>query len=332
VNKELLGHQLKKNIYNRVGTLLIPTKSILSVELLELLDNHHIELDPNDSEKIDNEKLIASAAAEIRDIFSGMRGSQGIPMEELSGRILPSISNVAETPDLFSLLADLQSKDDYTYRHNVGVAVFSNMIGRWLHLKGPDLAELTLAATFHDVGKIDIADRILNKPGKYTDEEYEQMKHHAAIGYEIIKSHPELTDRAALVALQHHEREDGTGYPKGITGEEIDYFSKIVAVADIFHALSTHRVYRPAMPFYKVMQMMREESFGKLNSHICRMFIQRMMELTVGNTVTLTNGQLGKVILINPEMPERPLVAVDHTFIDLSKTAAVQIEALTGAR
>jgi HD-GYP domain-containing protein (c-di-GMP phosphodiesterase class II) len=326
---ELLGCQLNKDIFNHLGILLIVKNSILTSDHILLLNNHHIAIEATDVDHPESERLIASAAAEIEEIFSSIRSTQNIPVNEVQSRILPSISIVAETPDLFHLLAGLQAKDDYTYRHNVGVAVFSNMIGKWLHLSNSDLADLTLAATFHDVGKIYIADEILNKPGKFTDSEYEQMKRHTILGYEIIKKNPSLAERVALVAIQHHEREDGTGYPFGIKGEEMDFFSKIVAVADIFHALSTHRVYREALPFYKIIQIMREESFGRLNSSICRMFIQRMMELTVGGLVTLSSGQKGKVVLINPAFPERPLVAVDNQFIDLSKADNVHIESLS---
>jgi HD-GYP domain-containing protein (c-di-GMP phosphodiesterase class II) len=112
----------------------------------------------------------------------------------------------------------------------------------------------------------------------------------------------------------------------------MDYFSKIVAVADIFHALSTHRVYRQAMPFSKVMQIMREESFGRLNSHICHLFIQRMMELTVGNEVLLSDGRSGIVVLVHPATPERPLVDLGTSFVDLSQTSHLHIVALSGVR
>jgi HD-GYP domain-containing protein (c-di-GMP phosphodiesterase class II) len=323
-----LGYHLKRDIYNHLGILLIAKDSVLSVDHLNLLCNHKIELEEADLEKAETEKLIASAAAEIENIFFTIKSSQRIPIDEVHNRILPSISTVAETPDLFHLLAGLQAKDDYTYRHNVGVAVFSHMIGKWLHLNRSEVEDLTLAATFHDVGKIYISNEILNKPGKFTDSEFEHMKKHTTLGYEIIKNNPNLSDQIALVAVQHHEREDGSGYPYGIKGEDMDFFSKIVAVADIFHALSTHRVYRTAMPFYKIMQIMREESFGRLDSHICMIFIQRMMELTVGSPVTLSNGQMGKVVLINPAFPERPLVAVDEQFVDLSQTDNIQIESL----
>src|SRR5690606_23577733 len=154
------------------------------------------------------------------------------------------IQNVSENTNVLQLFVALQAKDDYTYRHNIAVGALANLIGNWMNLDHQALMQLTTAALLHDVGKVLISESILNKPGKLTDEEYAIMKKHTIYGYEILNDTVGISHRQALVALQHHERMNGSGYPMGIKRDNIDLFSRIVAVADIFHAMTSNRVYR----------------------------------------------------------------------------------------
>ncbi len=331
----LTGRKNKHDIFNSFGLLLIPKHTVLKKEHIEILRKHDIsiadhELEPGEETPQTPEKLIDRATEEIRDIFQTIRTIQKIPMAEVRSRIIPCISQAAENPSLFSILSGLQAKDDYTYRHNIGVGVMAALLGKWLHLSSEELSLLTVSAALHDVGKINIPDSILNKPGKFTDAEYELMKRHTVMGYEIIQNTPGLNPRVALVALQHHEREDGGGYPYGITGEQMDVFSKIVAVSDVFHALASNRIYRRAVPFYRVMEQMLNEGFGKLNTEICAVFVQRMMDMSVGSEVVLTNGMRGQIVLIHPHDPVNPLVRSGDRYIDLSKEREIHLEQIVG--
>ncbi|WP_138882260.1 HD-GYP domain-containing protein [Paenibacillus mesophilus] len=314
------------------GVVLIPCDTILNREHAEFIERHHIPLDLLELEKLPhhttNESLISKATEEIKEIFHYMRRKGTVPLEEVQRSIIPTIHQAAEYPTLYSVLSGLQAKDDYTYRHNIGVGVISTMIGKWLKLSEADLGLLTIAATLHDVGKIRIDDHILNKPGKYTNEEYAIMKQHTVFGYEIICNTPGIDRQVALAALQHHEREDGKGYPEGIQGSDISYFGKIVAVADVFHAMTSKRVYKDASPFYQVMQQMISDSFGKLNPVICSVFVQRMMEMSVGSEVTLTDGRIGRILMVHPGDPVNPSVLVGDEYIDLRKNHHLHIDRL----
>ncbi|BCJ86016.1 HD-GYP domain-containing protein [Effusibacillus dendaii] len=269
--------------------------------------------------------MINEATEQIKEIFLSLHSSEHVPIDQITSDIIPAIKQATENTGVFKLLAELQSKDDYTYRHNIAVGVIATLIGKWLNLDEPDLSHLTLAATLHDIGKVKIPLEIFNKPGRLTDIEYRLIKKHAQYGYNILKNSKGIPHRVALVALQHHEREDGGGYPAGLTGEHIDTFSKIVAVADVFHAMTSKRTYHEARPFYQVISEMREGGFGQLDGTITLTFIQKIMEQMVGEYVTLTNGRQAKVILINQYDPANPLVQVGNQFIDLSKDTAVHI-------
>lgn len=270
---------------------------------------------------------IDDCTAAIENIFEQIRHNKNkrIPMLEVRNEVIPFIQQVSEKNDFYGVLAALQSKDDYTYRHNVAVGILSTLLGKWLKLKPEDLSMLTIAATLHDIGKMRIPDELLTRPGPLTNEEYQLMKKHTTYGYEMIRDTIGTNHMQALVALQHHERMDGSGYPFGVLGNRITDFSKIVAVADVFHAMTSDRFYRKASPLYEVLLQMEENVFGKLDPYICRVFINKLMQSMIGNEVELTDGRTGKIIMILATDPLRPLVNIDEDFIDLSKHRSLGI-------
>lgn len=341
----LVGARLNRDLFNVYGSLLVSSKTVLDQDHIDLLIRNNVELDLRDfvmpegrdvfpvaefKEAPSNDVVVSQAAEECKRIFEAIREEGIVPMDEINSHLLPSVYEAADYPSLYSVLSGLQAKDDYTYRHNIGVGVISTMIGRWLKLDEQALDLLTTAATLHDVGKINIEDDILNKPGRFTDDEYSVMKRHTTFGYEIIKKTRNLNDKVALVALQHHEREDGRGYPNGIKGGSIDYFSKIVAVADVFHAMTSKRVYKDANPFYEVIGQMKADGFGKLDPSIVSVFVRRVMEMSVGSFAELTDGRVARIVLVNEWHPVEPLVEANGVFIDLSKDKSVKLHKIVG--
>ncbi|MEH7224368.1 HD-GYP domain-containing protein [Bacillus sp. JJ1566] len=269
---------------------------------------------------------LEEAIDQVQDIFYFVKRHTKLPLAEIKQTVIPIIQTASEIPQFFHLFYQLQSADDYTYRHNIGVGVIATLIGKWLTLSDKDLTALTIAATLHDIGKTKIPTEILNKPGKLTKAEYEVVKKHTIYGYEILKNTEGISHEISLVALQHHEREDGKGYPFGLKGSRISYFSKIVAVADVFHAMSSNRVYHDATPFYQVIKQMNDDMFGKLDPTILVPFLQQIMNALIGHPVLLTDGQIGRIKYINPFDLLNPLVEVSNTIIDLSVQKSIQIE------
>lgn len=305
--------------------------TLLSAEHIRLINQHKITLESHDVVQLDSAEFfqlaIDDCTAAIENIFEQLRHNKNkrIPMLEVRNEVIPFIQQVSEKNDFYGVLAALQSKDDYTYRHNVAVGILSTLLGKWLKLKPEDLSMLTIAATLHDIGKMRIPDELLTRPGPLTAEEYQLMKKHTTYGYEMIRDTIGTNHLQALVALQHHERMDGSGYPFGVLGNRITDFSKIVAVADVFHAMTSDRFYRKASPLYEVLLQMEENVFGKLDPYICRVFINKLMQSMIGNEVELTDGRTGKIIMILATDPLRPLVNIDDDFIDLSKHRSIGI-------
>jgi response regulator RpfG family c-di-GMP phosphodiesterase len=174
-------------------------------------------------------------------------------------------------------IAEEHSKE--TGLHIQRVASYSFILAR---LAGLDFKEATIlrdVSPMHDIGKLGIPDAILNKPGKFTDEEYEIMKKHPQIGYNMLKnSKRELLKKAAIVAYEHHERWDGKGYPQGIKGEEIHIFGRITAIADVFDALASDRVYKKAWPMEKILKLFEEEKGKQFDPHLTQLFLDNINE------------------------------------------------------
>jgi HD-GYP domain-containing protein (c-di-GMP phosphodiesterase class II) len=156
------------------------------------------------------------------------------------------------------------------------------------------------------------------------------MKKHTIYGYDMIKNTVGSAHRHSIVALQHHEREDGSGYPLGLTGDKLDILSKIVAVADVFHAMTSKRVYHEAIPFHQVLHKMQQDAFGKLDPTITTVFMDKIMSKTIGSETLLTDGRRGRVVMINPHNRMNPLVSVNNDFIDLSKDSSLNMLQVLG--
>lgn len=326
---EIIGKASNFDIYNDNGLLLLPKYTKITSEHIEWLEQHQIKLTADDVSDIDTNdyfQRVNHAVEKSKEVFDEVRHTMQLPLGYIEENIIPSMSDITVGAHVIDLFMSLQAKDDYTYRHNIAVGALASMVGKWLDFTPEKTSELAMAGYLHDIGKMRIPESILNKPGPLTDEEFAFMKKHTVFGYDIIKTTPGTTDRQATVALQHHERMDGSGYPYGLTRDKIDIFSRIVGVVDVFHAMTSRRVYRNAAPFYQVLHEMNVESFGQLDPMITRLFIEKMMLSLIGHNVLLTNGREANIIMIHKHDPIHPLIRVDDHFIDLSKDRSLHIE------
>ncbi|MGZ9583257.1 HD-GYP domain-containing protein [Paenibacillus marinisediminis] len=229
----------------------------------------------------------------------------GKPFLELMENIIDDISSNSEA---MVMLGDIQTTDYYVYRHSLNVCVYSTMFGIHYGYNREDLKTLAMGALLHDIGKTQIKAETLNKPGRLTTEEYEHMKTHAEIGYRILKDIPNIPLLTAHCAFQHHERLNGSGYPRGIQSKEIHEFAKWIAIADSYDAMTTHRVYRTAMMPHEALEILYTGSNTLYEQHMLQLFRDRIAVYPLGMTVELSTGEIGVVSQINPQYPQRPII------------------------
>jgi putative nucleotidyltransferase with HDIG domain len=324
-----IGRMVKHDIICKTGLLLIPSRTIVTRGHLKLLEQHQIDLSDMatffEEPLTQAELLVQEATRYTEDLFYRVRINRKIPLLDIRSQLIPTIQEVAKHTDLFEIMDSIKAKDKYTYKHSVGVSVLSTLIGKWMRLSSAELSLLTLAGLLHDVGKMSISDEILLKPGALTEEEYEEIKRHTVYGYEMLKDASGLNPRVALVALQHHERVMGTGYPLRLKNDQLDQLSRIVAVADTFHAMTSMRPYQKAKPFHEAVENLRDSAFYGLDPHIVHVLLENIFTHLVGRTVVLSDGQCGEVIYLNPHEHYRALVQVNERFLDLSIERELQI-------
>ena len=228
----------------------------------------------------------------IRDLFD-----QIVREMKSKGNILLNLSNIYST-------------DNFLYHHSVNVSVMAVAIGIELGLSEKQLLDLGVGTLLHDVGKLRIPEEIINKPGRLTDEEYAIMKKHAEYGYEILRQQDDISAVSAHVALQHHERFDGTGYPRGLAGEEIHLFGRISAVADVYEALTANRVYRKGHLPHEALELLLGSCGLNFDTTIVQTFLKTIAIYPVGMTVRLNTGEVGVVSSVLRAHPQRPTVRI----------------------
>ncbi|HPT86627.1 MAG TPA: HD-GYP domain-containing protein [Bacillota bacterium] len=193
--------------------------------------------------------------------------------------------------DVVYNMLDIRSYDNYTYAHSVNVCTIALIIGSAMGMSRCDLEYLGIGALLHDIGKIFVDAEILNKPGSLKPEEYDRVKNHTWDGYELLKEKIGMNYISSHVAFQHHEREDGSGYPRGITGDQIHRFAKIVAVADVYDAMTSYRVYKNAMPSHVVLNKIKAEADRKFNSTVVQCLEKMVAPYPIGSLLLLSNGE-----------------------------------------
>lgn len=271
-------------------------------------------------------RRVEEASQQMEDIFEYIKVKEDVPIHEIKKDIVPVMKEAAEIPHVYHLFEELHEKDDYTFRHNICVGVIAGLIGKWLGYNETQIRELELAGLLHDIGKTKVPLYVLNKPSTLTNAEYNQLKNHTIYGYSLLRRTADLPESVSLVALQHHERNDGLGYPFRISSDQIHAYAKIMAIADVFHAMLSERPYKPAVPLYDVLMQMDSNKFGQLDPEIMFIFLHNMMETLVGKKVCLTDGSIGTVIMNHPFHPTKSIIHLDgNSIVDLQKDKHLKI-------
>ncbi|HTY78994.1 MAG TPA: HD domain-containing phosphohydrolase [Candidatus Bathyarchaeia archaeon] len=271
-----------------------------------------------------------TSAREIVSAVEGRRTQQKFESAPSTGRLLAQVDTVVgEVLDrpVLTGLNSIRSHDTYIFDHSLDVMTTATVIGKLLGYDRGTLRKLAVGSLLHDIGKIFVDDAILRKAGRYTEEEAQRVRDHCVLGYLFVRDSLRLGVLAAHMAYQHHERQDGTGYPRGLTGTNrivhgleihvpghINPLAEIVAIADFHDARSSNRPHRPASPPDQVWRMIRDRAGTHLNREMVELFLSVLPPYPVGTRVAVTSGRwqghLGVVARFDRHAMTRPVIRI----------------------
>ena len=318
--------KLGKAIYNENGRILINKGVALEGRMLKRLIDLGITYIYIEDKQTDDiflkepisdplkREAMTTIAATFKKIHSEPLESKSFIMEksvkEYQAIIKHIMSELNNNPELMSILSDVCIHDTYIFTHSLNVTLYSLAVGMELKLPTSKLETIGLGALMHDIGKVSVPKEILMKPGRLTDDEYEIIKKHSSEGFELLRNTHTVPLLVSHCAFQHHERLDGSGYPRGLRGDEIHEYAKIVAVADVFDAVTSHRVYRDAMLPHEGLEMLYAGSDRHFQAKIVKAFQHSVAIYPVGITVSLNDGRKGVVVKQNKSLNDRPVVRI----------------------
>ncbi len=250
-----------------------------------------------------------------------------LDVDELLDDALKLVAQGRGSFSIFDMLHSMRQNDDETYAHCLNVGLFCNVFGGWLKLKEEEIRLATLCGLLHDVGKMKLPEALLKKPGVYTEEELWAAKKHTYEGYQLVKN-LDIDNHVKNAVLTHHERCDGSGYPFGLRDMKIDPYAKMVAIADVYDAMTSARPYRDAMSPIQAVEIMRQEGLQKYDVGFILIFLENVMNTFIGNRVLLSTGETGEIVYIHKDNVTRPTVKCGGHYVDMNKDKSVQIVAM----
>lgn len=221
------------------------------------------------------------------------------------------VEEIRESDSMIVETINLSTYDNYTYSHSVNVDILSVILGVACGLRDDELRKLSQAALLHDIGKTCVPIEIIGKPGRLTEEEYEEVKQHPRYGYNMLRDNYEVSSVARNAILSHHENEDGSGYPRGLTSEKIHMYAKIIHIADVYDALTTKRVYKDAMNPADALEYLMGNSERMFDKELVATFMEYVAPYPLGVQVELSTGQKAIVVKNNRSMLSRPVVRLN---------------------
>ncbi|WP_209125231.1 HD-GYP domain-containing protein [Alkalihalobacillus sp. BA299] len=272
--------------------------------------------------------MYLSAVQTYKKYFQGWQSGLKVNIGDIRKLFLPLIDKAIEHQSDILKLHHYSTKEEYIYHHSVFVGILSALTAKSLNFTKAEWIQVGLAGLMADAGMSKIPSKTIKKNGPLLKEEYEEIKKHPINSYRMLKGLTGITDTVLLAVLQHHEREDGSGYPMRTQPEKIHAFSQMVAVADVYHAMTSERHYRAKQSPFKVIEALTLEQFGKFQPSVVQALTNGLMRYSVGTQVRLSNGDIAEIVFINQQYITRPMVKLkgSNEIINLSTETLLYVE------
>lgn len=320
------GEKIGKPITNDQGQILVQEGMRLTAKMIDRLKKLNITfiyIEDEESAGIEptstlSDKTKVEAIHDIKHAFGALGEESALSKSFILDRLGKNFKqtvkgillDVRDSNEAISLLSDSIGHDRYTFYHSLNVAIYSIAMARELKLSEEEQMTVGIGALLHDIGKTEISARILQKPDKLSIEEMNEIKKHPEIGYNILRKCFEISTMSAHCAFQHHERIDGKGYPRGIKGNDIHRYAKIIAIADVFGAVTSNRVYSKAILPHEGMELMFAGAGTQFELKVIQAFRRTVAIYPVGLTIILNDGRKALVVQQHKLNSERPMVRI----------------------
>lgn len=347
------GCILAADVYSRTNLPIVPKKTVITnmhISVLEAFNVGEVEIErvlvngvPFQTNEIETDETDANAIVDqlgfvglfLKSVTKFKREfrswQSGLPVDIANIRVilLPLLEKIEIYPHEVFNLHRYSTKDTYIYQHPIVVGLLSGFIGMKMHLEKGEWLQVALAGCLADCGMAKINPAIVFKNAPLTLQEYLEVKKHPIYSYKMVRNISVLRKAVKIAILEHHERLDGSGYPFG-ESEKIPQFAKIIGIADIFHAMTSERLYRSKQSPYKVLEMILEENFGKFDISILKILTKAIVDFSTGDRVRLSNGKVAEVLFVDEKTPTRPLLKLQDTeeILQLSQNRQIFIESV----
>ena len=342
-----VGMEITDDVFDRTSkNLLFPAGTVLTPQILRKLGLYGIRyVNINESKErvtVDDGWVssIITESVEFKQFLADYDKTRSLIHAELQATLeMGKINTDRINRDVFSLTQTIVTRsqvlnylryinqgDDATVSHCLNVGILCCLFGLWLNWSSETISLLVLAGVCHDIGKKQVPFEILYKPGRLTNEEFDEVKKHTVYGYKLLKA-PNIPREVKHAALMHHEKADGSGYPLGKTMDSINLYAAIVAICDVYEAMTSDRIYRARVSPFDVIQQFERGEFGALREDYLCTFTQKVAEVFLNNTVLLNDDRECVVKEINKHDLAHPIICCSKTneLIDLSKDKSVHI-------
>lgn len=330
------GDIIADDIFNDYGILIVPKNAPVNDYVIDKLIqfgiyNVNIYNQKYTDSKGDPQRITQlknkyeSNVSSIKEVINELATGKEINYDKIKAISDSVYLNVTSNYSLIECIHNLRNFDEYTYTHSINVSIYAMLLSRWLDMNEKDIENTVMSGILHDIGKAKIQKNILNKEGPLSPKEFDIIKTHTVLGYDIVKNIAELNLEIKKAVLLHHEKDNGKGYPLGFEGSKLNMYTKIISVVDVYDALTSNRCYKKKItPFdcFKQIQMM---GIGHFDIKVVSTFLYNIANYYIGSKVAMSNDEIGEVVFIVPSNISRPIVRIKNNFVDLCTDNTLKI-------